>query len=652
MSPFINRLAGTILLLFGCAGQVAADTAFQEPLLCEKHSYANLSTGYRYISLDGATELANPYGVNRSGLTAAFDAAMMGHDLKLRADGRFLHPDDYQSELFLDYGGIIRADLEGRSLHHNLTRNALPESFAVPNPAAPNWINYSTNPSPIDTELGITSRQGRADLRIRFGHFPGHLSLGYWRFAQTGHDQLVTSDYEWTPTNTSATHTFYDVTRRIDQVTHEGRIGLDANLGLFSLAYNFQVRDFSNDAPAVTVAAFPVAVAVPTESRVTAHSIKLFSNLSGGLTAAAVYSITQRENTSQRSDLSLTSRPRDTIQQLSGDLSYTPFKEVTVALKYRHREIDRETPATVTTGYSGSTTVRPSTSSTRDTILLTSSWRPDQRITLRGEYRADLLSRNNVATPLSFSSPQAVYDDSQQLHSGTISLLWRPWRTTRLNSSYSYTTNNRPGTLYDFTDRHNGSLLIDWSSAGNWGTTLHYRATADRNQQTSSKAWYPNQTSSLVTPRDSLNQSAGASVWFSPLPRLVVTASYGCMATDAEQAMLLTPTASSYLTTHYASLGHVYGLDSVYNFNDRLDISASLQQVRSSASFRMPSQSYDIGADNRLDTTESSASVRLDWRLNRHFGWMLDYRISAYRSDDTHHNGDIHSTTVSLTARW
>ena len=644
MSPFINRLAGTILLLFGCAGQVAADTAFQEPLLCEKHSYANLSTGYRYISLDGATELANPYGVNRSGLTAAFDAAMMGHDMKLRADGRFLHPDDYQSELFLDYGGIIRADLEGRSLHHNLARRSL----LLP-PADPLYpITYNVDPSAENRKLGITSRQGRADLRVRFGHFPGHLSLGYWRLAQTGHDQLVVADYERTQTS----NIFYDVTRRIDQVTHEGRIGLDANLGLFSLAYHFQVRDFSNDAPAVTVATIPVAVAVPAESRVTAHSIKLFSNLSGGLTAAAVYSITQRENTSHRSDLSLTSRPRDTIQQFSGDLAYTPFKEVTVALKYRHREIDRETPATVTTGYSGSTTVRPSTSSTRDTILLTSSWRPDHRVTLRGEYRADLLSRDNVAAPLTSSTTLAVYDDSQQLHSGTISLLWRPWRTARLNTSYSYTTNNRPGTLYEFAERHNGSLLIDWSSAGSWGTTLHYRATADRNNQTRSNAWHPNQTSSLVTPRDSLNRSAGASVWFSPLPRLVVTASYGCMATDAEQAMLLTPTASSYLTTHYASLGHVYGLDSVYNFNDRLDISASLQQVRSSASFRMPSQSYDIGADNRLDTTESSASVRLDWRLNRHFGWMLDYRISAYRSDDTHHNGDIHSTTVSLTARW
>ena len=645
MSPFSIRLAGTIFLLFGCAGLVSADTFIQEPLLCEKHSYANLTTGYRFSSTDGAAEMANPFGVNRSGLTASFDAAMMGHELKLRADGRFLHPDDYQSELFLDYGGIIRADLEGRSLHHNLIRQLLIPSFT--RTVAPP-VDYTTVPSSDPVRLGITSQQHRADTRIRFGHFPGHFSLGYWRFAQTGHDQLVVADYGWAqPVNT-----FYDLTRRIDQVTHEGRIGLDANLGLFSLAYNFQVRDFSNDAPAVTVAAFPVAVAVPAESRVTAHTFKLFSNLSGGLTAAAVYSITQRENTSRRSDLSLPSRPRDTIQQLSGDLSYTPFKEVTVALKYRHREIDRETPATVTTGYSGSTTVRPSTSSTRDTILLTSSWRPDQRITLRGEYRADLLSRNNVATPLSFSSPQAVYDDSQQLHSGTISLLWRPWRTARLNTSYSYTTNNRPGTLYEFAERHNGSLLIDWSSAGSWGTTLHYRATADRNNQTRSNAWHPNQTSSLVTPRDSLNRSAGASVWFSPLPRLVVTASYGCMATDAEQAMLLTPTASSYLTTHYASLGHVYGLDSVYNFNDRLDISASLQQVRSSASFRMPSQSYDIGADNRLDTTESSASVRLDWRLNRHFGWMLDYRISAYRSDDTHHNGDIHSTTVSLTARW
>jgi len=132
----------------------------------------------------------------------------------------------------------------------------------------------------------------------------------------------------------------------------------------------------------------------------------------------------------------------------------------------------------------------------------------------------------------------------------------------------------------------------------------------------------------------------------------VLTANYGLLTFDAEQALLLTAVAGSYLTGRYSSQGHVYGLDGMYALNNQWDISASLQQVRSSARFSMPSTVPAIGAYTRLDTTESLATARLDWRFAKQFGCMLDYRFSAYRADDRQYNGDVHSTTVALTARW
>lgn len=641
MSFVEPRIIGSTLLFLLCTAWTSAATPPQYTLLGEQHASASLHTGYRVINPDGTAAMANPYGVNRSGLTGGFALALLQHDLKVRADGQFLHPDDYQSELIFDHSGILKIELEGRSLHHNLVRHETIPNFtgAVIPP-----VTYNSLPSGNPADLGITSRQERADLRVRFGNFPGHLSLGYWRFGQTGHDQLTVADFD----SANSVVTFYDLTRRIEQQTHQGQIGLDANLGPVSMAYNFRIRDFSTSAPAINV---PFTAAVPAESRVTAHTVKLYSNLSGGLTAAAAYSITQRENTTDRSDLNRSARPRDTIQQVAGDLSYTPLKQLTVALRYRHQALDRETPATVTTALSGTTTVRPATGSVRDTISLTSTWRPDRQLTLRSEYRAEFIARENVWQPLTASTTQAVSDDSNQLHSGTLSLLWHPWNSIRLHTSYRYTTNNHPGTLYDFDRRHNGNLLLDWSSTGRWGTNLHYRATADQNDRTRSTAWPP-QTGSLVTPRDSLHQSAGASIWFSPLAKLVLTASYGCMAIDAQQVLLLTPTATSSLTTNYSSLGHVYSLDGVYAAGDGLDLSASLQQVRSRASFQLPSSAPDIGSYNRLNTSESSALARIDWRFAKHMGGMLEYRFSAYRSDERQYNGDIHSTTVSLTARW
>lgn len=667
MSPTGTRLVGVILLLLCGSGAAAEDAITEERNALsavqeqgEHHGYARIESGYRFISPDGVSSQANPYEVNRSGMTAGFAVGLLDSGVKVRADGRFLHPDDYQSELFFDYGGIIRAELEGRSLYHNLVRSPLFSSFtssAVP------LATYTAVPSTDPTSLGIVSRQDRADVRVRFGHFPGHLSLGYWRFSQTGHDQLLVADFE----RSNAVNNFYDVTRRIDQVTHEGRAGLDANLGPFSLAYLFKIREFVNNASGSAIPwvapSTPFAIAVPAESRVTSHTVKLYSNLSGGLTAAAAYSITQRENISQRSDLSRSSQPQDTIQHLSGDLAYVPFKEVSVVLKYRHREIQRETPSQVSSVYSTAVSqVRPATSSTTDTLILASAWRPEPQLTLQGEYRADLIARENVWVPMTAATTQAVTADTSQLQTGTLSLLWRPWRGTRLNAGYSYTVNSQATTLNDFRDRHNGNLLFDWSSGGRWGVTAHYRATAEQNDIQGRTVTTP--VVSVVMPRDSLAQSAGAAVWFSPLERLVVTASYGCMALDAHQALLLSvQSANALAATGYSSLGHVYGLEGVYAVDDRIDLSFGLQQVRSSARFQVADQSFSlagpypattagIGSYNRLDTTESSASTRIDWRFSKHLGWMLDYRFSAYRSDDAQYNGDIHSTTVSLTARW
>lgn len=654
-----TRLIGAIILATLWTSGVSAemvDEAAPEPV--ENQAYARLASGYRIISTSGITAMASPYLPHRSGVTAEAAAGFIGPDLKLRVDGQFLQKNDYQSGLFLDYDGLVRLELEGRSLYHNLAQRQIGSSFQSTANAALGLptVDYLVIPSSDTPELGVTSRQNRAETRVRLGNFPAHLSLGFWRFSQTGYEQLVVSDFE----RTNTTNTFYDVTRRISQAVNEGRGSLDANLGPVSLAYGFKIRDFSADSSAMSV---PFAVAVPADSRTISHNAKIYTNLSGGLTAVAAYTLTQRENTTQRSDLTRGSQPRDTIQQVSGDVAYTPFKELTLALKYRRLTIERDTPTLVSSLYSTALSqVRPATSTAKDTLILAATWRPERRLTLRGEYKAELLVRDNVWVPMTATTTQALVNDSSQLHSGTLALLWRPATATKLNASYSYTTNRTPSTQNDFSDRHSGNLLFDWSHSGRWGITTHYRALAEKNDVRSLSTSVPITT--LATPRDSLVQSAGSAIWFSPLPRLVMTASYGCMALNARQTLLLSPqTANSLITTNYTSLGHVYGLDGVYAVNDQLDLSIGLQQVRSTASFQVPAQSFTlagvyaattagIGSYGHLNTTESSASARIDGRFNTHLGWALDYRFSAYRSDDRQYDGDLHSATVSLTARW
>lgn len=617
----------------------------------ERHLLAELETGYRFVSPDRVSDRANPFGVNRSGATGRFAAGLLDTNLKLQADGLFLHPDDYQTALFFDYGGIIRAEIESRSLYHNLVRRELFSSFTSTEPPG---ATYNSVPAADSAKLGIRSQMDRLDTRLRFGHHPAHLSLGYWRFDQTGKTQIVVADFE----RLNAVNTFYDVTRRIDQVTHEGNLGLDANLGLFNMAYNFRIRDFSSSAPPV---AAPFAISVPSDSRVTSHNIRLYSNMSGGLTSSAAYSLTQRENTTTRSDQSVNRKPQDTIQQFSGDISYSPFADLTLSLKYRHREIDRDTPAQVTSIYTTvpTSSVTAGTSSVKDTLTLASLWRLSPRLTLKGDYQAELTSRSNVLLDNSVRG-----DDRQQIHSANLGIIWRPDIHTRLNASYRYDHNDTPSSYADFNNRHSGNVLFGWNSLQKWGLNLHYRAVADQSDRTTSTTVAP--ITSLATPRNSINQSAGASIWFSPVTRLVITTGYSCMAIEAQQAMLFSPaTSNSLSTSNYSSIGHLYSIDAQLAATDQIDLALSLQQIRSRAVYHVDNRSFTItgpplypattsgiGSYNRLVATESAIESRIDWRFSKMFSAALNYRFSAYRAEDAIYNGNLHTTTITLTARW
>ncbi|MDY0384760.1 hypothetical protein [Trichlorobacter sp.] len=630
-------LAGTRRL----AAEEPPPAAEHPEVAAEQQFTGSLSGGYRMASSSGSAALVNPYGVNRSGAAAAFTLGLLGPEQKLRAAGQFLHPDDYLGELFFDYAGMVRVDLESRSLRHNLIREPLFQSFT--STTAP-FMTYTAVPDSTPGEPELVTRQSRVDTRVRLGHLPAHLSLGYWRFDRSGSEQRVVSDVTF-PNNT-----FYSVARRIDQATNEARVGVDANLGPVNLAYSFRIRDFNNQATPLTISSLPAAVMVPAEGRVTTHSAKAFSNLSGGLTATAAYSISQRENTSQRSDLYRSSQPRDTIQQISGDLSYTPLPQLSMALRYRHREVDRDTPGLVGSVYSaGIIAVQPATSTTKDAVSLSAAWRPVSRLMLRGEYCAELISRDQVWD----AATSSLGSDANQLHSGTLAVLWRPLRTTRFHASYRYTANSQPTPLYGFDDRHTGNLLLDWSSTGRWGVSAHYRAIADRNDERSTVT--APTIREIATPRDSLHQSAGGSVWFSPQSRLVLTVTYGWLGLDARQTSLFNPAdATTRTATSYTSQAHVYGLEGAYAANDRLDIGLGLHQTRSQARFQVPSWSSaaGIGTDSRLDTTETAASGRLDWRLTPHLGCLLEYRFSAYRGQDRRYDADLHQTLLSLKARW
>lgn len=658
---------------------VAASEPESDDIPVATTNYASLSSGYRFVSPDGPGAAADPYGRLKSGTLFGLEAGTVGKDLKLTLDGQFLHQDDYLAEMLLDYGGLVRLNAVGSTLWHNLLRERI-------NPSVLGVIEQDTG-----RIYGVRSTQTEANSRIKLGNNPLHLNLGYWQLSREGVEQIRFSDHYWGGTGNIIT-----AARSVDSITREGKLGLDAHLGPVDLDYSLQVRDFSSHAPdqsynyannafGALIPGSHIHDAIP-DSRVTTNTIRLHSDLSGGLIATAAYSLTQRENNGGHGEAQPSRRPQDQIQSVAGDISYTASTRHSVTLKYRHQEIDRDSPATVTYPYAqvapgagvytatqGVLLVRPGTNLVKDILTLSAIFHPYPKMIYRLEYSAELEERENVPNRQSAAdSTTDLHTDRRQTHTGTVSLYWRPANGVKVNGSYSYAACDNPAYGASFGDRHIGKLLLTYTRSGKWGVTGSY---IGRYESGSMQAWTvpaanlttPEIPTIVSMPRSSNNNSINAGIWFSPLERLTISANYSFLLTEADQISLLTNLSSNALVaTNYRSSAHVYGIDAVYALAEKLDLSLAFQQVFAKADYDVAAGQFNvnnsgvittyssagIGDYSRLDSTETGLAARADWRFSPVLGCGVDYSYRYYRSGDAGYNGSIHTTMINLKARW
>jgi len=603
--------------------------------------------GYRFISSDNDPSAAAPYLRLKSGVSGGFSVGTVGSDLKLLAESRFLHADDYNIGLLADYSGLYRLKIESSSLWHNLERTP-PVSVAT----------VTSRELDGGSVYGTRTVMDRADTRIKLGNNPIHLNLNYWQLTREGTAQLRFSDYAFDGNPNST------VTRSIpvDSITREGTIGLDAHLGPVNTAYLFTIRDFSNRAPDNRyqfAARDTLAYNVVNDSRLVSHTFKLYSDLSGGLAASALYSISQSETNGNHGDIRPSSTPSDTLQTAAGDISYTPFKELSLAVKYRRLQIDRESPSTIyspvplTSVTATSLAVRPSSSSVKDTLVLSASYRPIPKAVYRFEYRAEVESRDSL--PDLQTPSGASKNDHRQTHTGKATFIWKPVNGVKLNASYSYAASDNPAYPASFGERHNGQALISYISGGRWGVTASYLGIFE-----SGDSLYGNQTR---LPRETLSSSANGSFWFSPIERVTVNAGYSYLQMRAEQANIFfnsfvmavpVQTAST-----YSSTAHVYSLDTVVALTKALDLSLALQQTFSDVSFSATDNSQipaftsaGIGDQTRLVSTATSLTSRADLRISRNLGCSAGYSFRKYYSGQPSLDGTAHEILLALTGRW
>jgi hypothetical protein len=645
-----------------------------------RHAQLDALLGYRLFSRDGYGGRAAPYEDFRPGPTGGLLFNNLDRKLKYSLEGTYTSDRDYLGDFLFDQNGDYRFHLRTESLWHNLDQKPFfspdfkfgrADSFTA-------LADYIASPDP-SAAYGLRVEQDQARARIKIHEWPLHLNLGYWRLLREGTTQLRYADHAFEgPTNT-----VYGRAHTVDRETHEGEAGFDAHLGPIDLIYSFQIREFMDHAgiprdpfigrtdPAgvlIRGAGLQQHNETP-DSRFLAHTVKAHTSLSGGLVGAASYTYGKRQNRSALTDIHGAAGVSQELNNIAGDLTYTPCKEFTLAVKYRRQEIDSDTPSTITSSFAlpaTTVTVRPPIDTRKEVLTTTLTIHPTPLATVKGEYRGQFVNRDLVRdldSAVGWKLP-----GNSASHRGSVAFLSRPVKGLRLKAQYSYMAVENPSYDTSPDERHDGELLVAYTMPNRWGANANYQARRESRgeigrtelftqltpQQTLQFTPRPFQT---LLAREQASDTVTVSVWFLPVERVTLSGGYALLRTRAEQGVLLTSVGSAQApltqdAASYTSQAQVWSLGAGYRPVDQLDLSLQLQHIRSLADFS-PVNTAGIGDISRISTEESSLAARADYRFTRNFSCTLHYGLRDYNDRaSTLYEGTVHSVTAFLTTTW
>jgi hypothetical protein len=305
---------------------------------------------------------------------------------------------------------------------------------------------------------------------------------------------------------------------------------------------------------------------------------------------------------------------------------------------------------------------------TKDVVTGTVTYRPVRVFSVTGEYRGEFLKRTNVSALPTLTTWALPENSATQ--TGSVALLYRPVKGMRMSGKYSYATTDHPSYGTSFEQKHQGEFLTTYTSGSNWGVTGNIVVRRESNDHVehflvdapfTDPVTY---TESAPLSRERRTENANLSYWIAPLPQLTLTANYAFLYNRVEQAVLFTGVfAGSEAGTDFVNRSHVYSLNGSYNFDDKLDFSLMLQQIRSSAVFSPDLVSFSVipgSTEGIKGITEQHAvintiSTRCQYHFTRDLSSSLEYTLREYRESNralADYNGTVYAIAAYLTTNW
>ena len=600
--------------------------------------------GYRWVSTEDSLKAAEYIYPNSS---VSFGLNLLSCPLPWRyhANAEFVSPHDFYGDAGFAYKDLMlfRDILVG--VHHNL------DHFYYQFPGEPPGLTYTDRALGEENYIDFVSNL--MTLRLKASDFPAHAFINHRYVGREGRVQerfLLGYFNELSLISES---------RDIDWESNALKLGANSHLGPIELEYAFDQSDFDPGPNNILYDNYPAAVnldrpadtyphSIVPETESSSHSIRIHSSFTGSIVAAASVS-----NLDQKNNYSLA---ESSTWKGAFDLSWIPDPVIGLFFKYRHRDVDRDSPDVTTLSGQNSSinySVREGISYDKDVFTLSSRYKPLHRLSLFAGYEFSLLDRKDV-DDWELLTPQT------KVHAIDLKAHARPFDNVKVKAIYEYKNYDQPAynTIPDKSNKLR--LTSNYTPSSTINLYLEYNLYVSEREPL---RYHNNNPSVLLETgeRDGRRDQVVASLATKISPRASLTFSWFYQRWDVEQDLAYGKWLSEgvgdlpYIDTGvpYTDKSNSFSLALYWIPRDDLTLTADVNYTIAKGTTQyddvVGDADYSLTSFSGLEATETRFSLDLTKKLPRNWEIGLKAYLNIYNDKTSDFlDGRVFTTTFAI----
>lgn len=642
------------VLLLGPAAS-AEEPAYKFP---EIKSELSLYGGYRFVELSGS-ERAAEYEYLKDSVAGRGELVAFPFPHRVHLDLEYMNRKDYFLDISYAYRDIVLSRVINRTLFHNLDNFHLVDL----DPGGADPFTGIASPGVMVEDAGKTygTRLSMNDLflRLKAPNYPLHLYADGHHLEKEGDiQQRFIGGSGWFDQAVRTSRK-----RDIEWQTFDVTVGANSHFGPLEVDVSRTEKRFDSKGDRLFSDSYGTAAFLGTirdggvyphnlvpDLEGSTNTLKLHTSYTGKIVASATLSDTDRENNS--------SGAKADYFMGAGEITWMPVTRLTVAVQYRHRELDVDNPDALPANYLGFssyttplTDIRQSISSEVDTVSGSVRYRLIKGVTLNLGYLYKETDRSDTGE---WAVPETTTEQAV-----TVAATARVSSNLKIKGRYKHRDIDNPAYNTQPEQSDSGIISVSWTP---WSRVVAF-AGYDIIRESRDGDFTTTEAQSRDVKRDRVT----GSLTFLITEYLSLTTSYSYLHNEIEQDIFygnISAPASPFEDpgVSYRDTAHNYTAGLHLMPEKDLSLSAEVSHTRSRGDFRpgnpVALDPVDIASLSNVRIRQTEYSLSGDYHLKSGWGFGILYRFCDFdnRLDNTLNptmfDGSAHIALVTVSKKW